>query len=70
MIMVILVGVAINYGSGTLVKAKLEDIKTDMLSIKSRAKIVVDEYNYKDIEELEGVLIEGQTQYKALYHTS
>ena len=41
--MMILAGVAINYGKGTLVKARLEDIKTDMLSIKSRAKIVVDE---------------------------
>ncbi len=59
--MSILIGVGINLGNGAINKAKLEDIKTDMISIKTRAKIVVDEYNFGDIETLKGTLIEDQT---------
>ena len=57
-LMAILLGVGVHFGMGTINKAKLEDIKTDMITIKSRAKIIVDEYNYEDIDSLEGVLIE------------
>ena len=53
-IMLILIGVGVKLGTDIIDKAKLEDIKTDMISIKTKAKIVVDEYNYKDIESLVG----------------
>ena len=53
--MLILVSVGISLGRKAINTAKLEDIKTEMLSIKARAKIIVDEYNYEDIEELPGV---------------
>lgn len=52
--MLILAGVGMHFGSGALDKAKLEDIKTEMLSIKPKAKIVADKYNFKDIENLVG----------------
>ena len=53
-IMLILVGVGINFGGNAIEKAKIEDIKTDMISIKTRAKIIAEEYNFKDIENLVG----------------
>ena len=56
-LMLILVGVAVNYGTNSIDKANLEDIKTDMISIKTRAKIVVEQYNFKDIENLVGTEI-------------
>ena len=59
-ILAVLIGVAIHFGRGAIDKAKVEDIKTDMISIKTRAKIVADEYNYKDIEELKGNLVEDE----------
>ena len=58
--MAILVIVALRFGSGAIDKAKLEDIKTDMISIKTRAKIVADEYNFGDIEDLKGTSIQDQ----------
>ncbi len=58
--MIVLVGVALHFGSGALDKAKLEDIKTDMISIKTRAKIIADEKNFGDIDELKGVSIQDQ----------
>lgn len=53
-LMLILAGVGMHFGSGALDKAKLEDIKTDMISIKTKAKIVTEQYNFKDIEDLVG----------------
>ena len=53
--MLIIVSVGITFGKKAINRAQLEDIKTEMLSIKARAKIIVDEYNYEDIEELAGV---------------
>lgn len=53
-IMLILVGVGMNFGGDALNKAKLEDIKTDMISIKTRAKIIAEQYNFKDIDNLVG----------------
>ena len=53
-IMLILVGVGLHFGNEALDKAKLEDIKTDMSSIKTKAKIVAEKYNFKDIENLIG----------------
>ena len=43
-----------HFGTSAIDRAKLEDIKTEMLSIKARAKIIADEKNYGDIEELKG----------------
>ena len=59
--MSILVGVGVHFGSDAIKKAKLEDIKTDMISIKTRAKIIADEKNFGDIEELKGTIVEDQT---------
>ena len=53
-LMLILVGVGIEYGGNAIQRATLEDIKTDMISIKTRAKIVAEQYNFKDIENLVG----------------
>lgn len=54
-LMLILVGVTVKIGTNEIDKAKLEDIKTEMISIKTRAKIVEDQYNFKDIEKLVGI---------------
>ena len=53
-IMLILVGVTIRFSTDAVKKANLEDIKTDMISIKTRAKIIAEQYNFKDIESLVG----------------
>lgn len=53
-LMLILVGVGVEFGGNALKKAKLEDIKTDMISIKTKAKIIAEQYNFKDIETLVG----------------
>ena len=53
-IMLILAGVGVHFGNEALNKAKLEDIKTDMSSIKTKAKIVAEKYNFKDIDNLIG----------------
>ena len=63
-LMLILAGVAINYGTNSIDKAKLEDIKTDMISIKTRAKIVAEQYNFKDIEALVGSTITDEEAQK------
>lgn len=53
-LMLILLGVGIHFGTDAIEKAKLEDIKTDMISIKTKAKIIAEQYNFKDIENLVG----------------
>lgn len=53
-LMLILAGVGMHFGSDAVNKAKLEDIKTDMISIKTKAKIITEQYNFKDIENLVG----------------
>lgn len=55
--MLILLGVGVHFGGDAIKKAKLEDIKTDMISIKTRAKIIADEHNYNDDETLPGDLV-------------
>lgn len=57
-LMLILAGVGIHFGGDALDKAKLEDIKTDMISIKTKAKVVAEQYNFKDIDSLVGSEIE------------
>lgn len=56
-VMIILAAVGIEYGNDAINNAKLEDIKTDMISIKTKAKIVAEQYNFKDIESLVGSTI-------------
>ena len=56
-ILMILVGVTVHFSTDAVKKANLEDIKTDMISIKTRAKILAEKYNFKDIEKLVGSAI-------------
>lgn len=63
-VMLILLGVGVQFGSEALTKAKLEDIKTDMSSIKTKAKIVAEKYNFKDIENLIGSTITDEEAQK------
>lgn len=56
-IMLILIGVGVEFGGDAINKARLEDIRTDMISIKTRAKIVAEQYNFKDIDILVGTTI-------------
>lgn len=58
-IMIILAMVTAKFGNDAIDKAKLEDIKTDMLSIKTKAKIIVEQYNFKDRTDLVGVLLDS-----------
>ncbi len=53
-VMLILAGVGVYYGSDAIEKARLEDIRTNMFQIKSKAKIVAEQYNFKDIDNLVG----------------
>lgn len=63
-LMLILIGVGIDYGTDSIDKAKVEDIKTDMISIKTRAKIIAEQYNFKDIESLVGSQISDEEAQK------
>ena len=63
-LMLILVGIGINFGGDALNRAKLEDIKTDMISIKTRAKIIAEQYNFKDIDNLVGNTITDEEKDK------
>ena len=60
----ILIGVSVDFGTDSLKKARLEDIKTDMISIKTRAKIIAEQYNFKDIETLVGTEITDEEAQK------
>ena len=62
-LMLILVGVTVKVGTKEISKAKLEDIKTEMISIKTRAEIVKDKYDFKDIDNLVGTKLSGATDY-------
>ena len=62
--MSILVGVGVHFGADAINRAKLEDIRTDMLSIKARAKIIADEKNFGDIEELKGTPVDTDVKSK------
>lgn len=61
-LMLILAGVGLHFGTEALEKSELEDIKTDMISIKAKAKIIVEQYNFKDIENLVGEKITEQSE--------
>ncbi len=61
-LMLILAGVGMHYSENAIDKAKLEDIKTDMISIKTKAKIVAEQYNFKDIENLVGTQLDQNAE--------
>ena len=63
-LMMMLVGVTIHFSTDAINKSNLEDIKTDMISIKTRAKIVAEQYNFKDIENLVGSTITDEEAQK------
>ena len=56
-LMLIVAGVGMNFGTRAIDKARLEDIKTDMLSIKTKALVIAEKYKFKDIENLVGTPI-------------
>ncbi len=60
-IMIILVGVGIKIGTDAVEKAKLEDIKTNMLSIKTKAKTIEEKFSFGDIENLVGTELDKTT---------
>ena len=63
-IMLILVGVTIKVGTKSIDESEKEDIITNMISIKTRAKIVKDQFNFKDISSLVGTKFTDDTKYE------
>lgn len=53
-VMLLLIGVVVHFGNEAVEIARLEDIKTDMITIRTKAKIIAEQYNFKDIENLVG----------------
>lgn len=62
-IMLILVGVTVKIGTNSIDESEKEDIITNMISIKTKAKIVKDKYNFKDIENLVGTPLIEDTEH-------
>ena len=46
-VMIIIAGIAVYTGTDTIKKAKLEELKTNMLLIEAKAKGLVEEVNFK-----------------------
>lgn len=61
-IMLILLGVGIHFGTEAIARARLEDIKTDMISIKTKAKIIAEQYNFKDVDSLTGTPLDSDIE--------
>lgn len=62
-VMLILAAITIELGNDVVNNAKVEDIKTNMLSIKAKAKIIAEQYNFKDIENLVGTKYTEDAQF-------
>lgn len=62
-VMIILAAVTIHFGTNLLDKSKKEDLKTTMLLIQSKAKIIKEKKEFGDIEELTGVSLSNNTEY-------
>lgn len=61
-IMLILVGVSIKFGTEEIEKSKIEDIKSNMLLIQGRSKIIKDKHKYdEENSKLEGIKISEAT---------
>lgn len=58
-LMLILAGVTIEIGTKSIDESEKQDIITNMISIKTKAKIIKDKYNFKDIEDLVGAKLEN-----------
>ena len=52
--MLILIAVTVNFGRGAIRTAKLEDIRTSMITMQSKAKIIKEKYDFKEIPDLVG----------------
>ena len=59
-IMLILAGLGFSLSGKAMEKAKLEDLRTNMLLLQGRAKTIYEKYSFKDIEELVGVEIDPE----------
>lgn len=65
-IMLILAAVGINMGREVIDKSKLEDIKTNMLAIQGKAKIIAEKNSFDKNEELIGIqIVQEDGIYKA-----
>lgn len=62
-VMLILAVVSIHYGTQLIDESKKEDIKTSMLLIKSKTKIIKEKKDFGDVEELTGISLESNTEY-------
>ena len=60
-LMLILIAVGIDLGKDVIKEAALEDIKTNMLSIKTKAKTIEEKYSFGDIEHLVGKEVDKST---------
>lgn len=55
-VMLILVTITIKFGTGQIEKAKLEDLKSIMLIIKGKAKIIIDKEAFGETYNNEGMI--------------
>ncbi|MBQ6992185.1 MAG: hypothetical protein IJN50_04680 [Clostridia bacterium] len=62
-VMLILAAVTIHFGTNLLDKSKKEDLKTTMLLIQSKTKIIKEKKDFGDIEELTGISLANNTEY-------
>ena len=62
-IMIILATIVVDFSTKAIDKAKLEDIKTNMLLIQGKSQTIYEKYSFKEIEELTGILYSEQNNY-------
>ena len=61
--MIILATIVVDFSTKAIDKAKLEDIKTNMLLIQGKSQTIYEKYLFKEIEELTGILYSEQNTY-------
>ena len=62
--MLILAAITLNYGTGEVEKAKLEDLKITMLLIQGRAKIVIDKEQFgEEYDKIGMTKVSDATEY-------
>ena len=62
-IMIILATIVVDFSTKAIDKAKLEDIKTNMLLIQGKSQTIYEKYLFKEIEQLTGILYSEQNTY-------
>lgn len=62
-VMLILAVVSVHYGTQLIDQSKKEDIKTSMLLIKSKTKIIKEKKDFGDVEELTGISLDSNSEY-------